>query len=255
MWLSLRQIALVADDIEAVVADLQAVFGIEVGFNDPEIGRFGLQNRVFPVGTQFLEVVSPVRAGTTAGRYLQRRGGNGGYMVICQAEAHAPRKRRIEQLGIRTVVQRDTPIYSLMQLHPRDTGGSFLEIDWHTGAEQTPPPWTHAVGDDWQKAIRTDVIRAIAAAEIQTPEPERLARWWSDIVEIPAGRDEAGNMTIALKDATLRFVPANDGRGEGLGGIDVAAVDRGRALSAARERGLLAEDGTIRICGMRFRLV
>ena len=67
------------------------------------------------------------------GRYLERRKGDGGYMVILQCDDHPPRKRRVEQLGIRRVMESDTPKYTTMQLHPRDTGGSFLEIDFQPG--------------------------------------------------------------------------------------------------------------------------
>ena len=41
----------------------------------------------------------------------------------------------MEELGIRVVAARDTETACLMQLHPQDTGGSFLEIDWHVGAD------------------------------------------------------------------------------------------------------------------------
>ena len=255
MWLRLRQIALVTHDIESVVADVTAVFGLEVGYIDPAVKVFGLQNRLFPIGTQFLEVVSPIQPGTAGGRYLEQRGGDSGYMVICQCDDHAPRKQRVTELGIRTVASHDTETYCLMQLHPKDTGGSFLEIDWHTGADEPVPPWTHAAADGWQQAIRTDVIRAMTAAEIQSPDPEAVARRWSEIVEIPVTRDGDGNAVIRLQNADLRFVPATDGRGEGLGGVDVAATDRDRLLAAARERGVLREDGTILIAGTRFRAV
>ena len=255
MWLRLRQIALIAHDIETVVADLRAVFGLEVGHVDPGVARYGLENRVIPVGSQFLEVVSPIRPGTAGGRYLQQRGGDGGYMVICQCDDHAPRRRRVEQLGIRIVEERAMPTYRLMQLHPKDTGGSFLEIDWHTGADEPVPPWTHGAGEDWRKAIRTDVIQAITAAEIQSADPAAVARRWSEIVEIPVEQDSAGHAVIPLENATLHFVPSADGRGEGLGGVDVAAVDRERLLAAARARGVLREDGTIVVCGTRFRVV
>ena len=60
--LRLRQVALLARDLEATVEDLRAVFGIEVGFRDPGVAFFGLANAVFPVGDAFLEIVSPARA-------------------------------------------------------------------------------------------------------------------------------------------------------------------------------------------------
>jgi hypothetical protein len=61
--------------------------------------------------------------------------------------------------------------------------------------------------------------------------------------------------TLALANATLRFVPDPDGRGEGLGGIDLVATDRARALAAARERGRLGPGDALALCGMRVKLV
>lgn len=99
----LRQVALVAADLAPVVEDLEAVLGIETGFADPGVGEFGLTNAVLPVGDTFLEVVSPATEGTTAGRYLERRNGDGGYMVILQSDALDADRRRFEELGVRVV--------------------------------------------------------------------------------------------------------------------------------------------------------
>jgi hypothetical protein len=256
MWLRLRQIALIVKDVEQVVADLNAVFGLEVAFIDEHLPpAYGLQNRLLPIGTQFLELCSMVRENTAGGRYWDRRGGDGGYMVICQCDDHAPRKARVAELGIRTVASRDTDTSCLMQLHPQDTGGSFLEIDWHEKPDEKFPGWTHAIRGPWQDFIRTDRIRAIAAAEIQSPDPDKLAARWSEIIQEPVARDAAGNLAMKIDNATVRFVPAADGRAEGLGGLDLAATNAKAARDAAQARGLLREDGVIAIGGMRLRLV
>jgi hypothetical protein len=220
--LRLRQIALVAADLDRVVDSFHTELGLEVAFNDPAVATFGLRNAVMPLGHQFVEVVSPIRDGTAGGRYLERRHGDGGYMVILQTDLHAERKRRVAELGVRTVLQHDGAEYCIMQLHPADTGGSFLEIDEQIGGEDLDGPWEPA-GPDWQRARRTDAVTGIAAAEIQSPDPERLATRWSEILERPL--DALGrSFTIELDNATLRFVEATDGRGEGLGGIDVIAA-------------------------------
>jgi hypothetical protein len=212
---------------------------------------FGLQNRVLPVGSQFLEVVAPVREGTAGGRYLDQRGGDGGYMVITQTDDHAAVKGRIAELGVRKVAEHDEPEHHILQLHPRDTGGSFLEIDWH--ADLRPDGEWPPAGDDWRKAVCTDVVEGITAAEIQAADPDRIAARWSDVLQLPLEQEQATPL-LRLENATIRFVPARDGRGEGLGGVDLASADPERARSAAKERGLLAADGTVVICGTRFRL-
>jgi hypothetical protein len=250
--LRLRQIALVARNLAPVVDDLRDVFGLEVAYRDPAVETFGLENAVFPVGHQFLEVVSPIREGTAGGRYLERRGGDGGYMVIFQCDDHARRKRRVEELGIRKALAQDEPEYRLMQLHPRDTGGSFLEIDMQVGGDDMSTAWQPA-GREWQRAVRTEVVRAIAAAEIQSPDPEGLAARWSEILEVPVKRDGA-HPFLSFDNGVVRFVMAADGRGEGLGGLDLAVADRPRLLAAAERRGRRVSETLVEICGMRFRL-
>ena len=105
--LRFRQLALVADELDPVLDDLQNVFGLEVGFRDPGVKIFGLQNAVIPVGNQFVEVVSPIQENTAGGRYLVRRKGDGGYMVILQCDDHPARKARVDEMGIRKVAEHD----------------------------------------------------------------------------------------------------------------------------------------------------
>ena len=82
----IRQICLVAHDLDRVQGQLDAVFGIEVAHRDPGVGNYGLHNVLIPVGNQLLEIVAPKEGEheTPGGRYLKRRGGDGGYMVIMQ---------------------------------------------------------------------------------------------------------------------------------------------------------------------------
>ncbi|HEY2663303.1 MAG TPA: hypothetical protein VGI47_03095, partial [Candidatus Binataceae bacterium] len=61
MWLRLKQLALVARNLPPIVEDLREVFGLEVGFRDPGVKVFGLENAIFPVTNQFIEVVSPIQ--------------------------------------------------------------------------------------------------------------------------------------------------------------------------------------------------
>src|SRR3954453_14462533 len=122
--LRLRQLALVAADLDPVVDDLKSLFGVEVAFNDPSVASFGLKNAVMPVGHQFVEVVAPIQENTAGGRYLDGRKGDAGYMVILQTDDHPPYKQRVDDLGVRKVAEADEKNYSIMQLHPADTSGS-----------------------------------------------------------------------------------------------------------------------------------
>ena len=249
MWLRLRQVALVAAELAPVLDNLQSVFGLEVAFRDPGVATFGLENAVMPVGQQFIEVVAPVKPDTAAGRYLDRRHGDGGYMVITHTDEHARRRERVAELGVRTALEFEEDNYRCMQLHPRDTGGSFLEIDWQRGGEDLGGPWAPA-GPKWQQAARTDVVNGISAVDVQADDADAVASKWSDIVEIDLEGDD--RLRLPLDNADVRFVEATDGRGDGLAGIELVPVDADAALAEADKRGLVTDDGAIVICGTRF---
>ena len=252
MWLRLRQICLVARELKPVEENLKEVLGINVCFRDPGVGLFGLENALFPIGNQLLEVVAPVKEDTAGGRYLDRRGGDGGYMVITQCDDHAPRRSRVEALGIRIAHQFDNEHFLNMQLHPKDTGATFFEIDEQLGegADDIDGPWGPA-GPDWQRAKNTDRVDGILAAELQCDDPEAVAKKWSDIAEIPLVEE----LNLELDNASLRFIPCSDGRPEGLGGLDLSAPGKLEILQTADSLGLQTGDSQVQICGMRLNLL
>ena len=255
MWLRLRQIAALTRDLATVEAQICDILGVEVCFIDPGVGAFGLRNVLIPIGNQLLEVLEPVQDGTAAGRYLDRRGGDTGYMVITQCDDHAPRRARVEALGVRLVS--DTLLGELrhMQLHPKDTGGTFFEIDEQTGpnGNDLDGPWEPA-GPDWKASRRTDRVTGISAAEIQCDDPQKIAERWSEIAEVPLEvRD--GILTFSMDNASLRFVPCTDGRPEGLGAIDVTTSDKAAILKAAEKHGVVTGRDQITLTGLRLNLV
>ena len=252
MWLRLRQICLVAQELGPVEKQLNEVLGIDVCFRDPGVGHFGLENALFPIGNQLLEVVAPVEENTAGGRYLEKRGGDGGYMVITQCDDHLPRRARIEELGVRIAHQFDNHRFINMQLHPKDTGATFFEIDEQLGegAQNIDGPWEPA-GPDWQKSRKLDRVNGILGAELQCEDPADVAKKWSDIAEIPLEDD----LSLALDNASLRFIPCSDGRPEGLGAVDVSAPGRIEILRMAETLGLKTNDSQVYLCGMRINLL
>src|SRR5271154_5352631 len=213
MSIRLRQIALVANKLAPVIEDFKAVFGLEVCYIDPGVGTFGLENSLLPVGNNFIEVVAPIKEGTAGGRYLKRRGGDGGYMVICQADSHAAqleRRDRAAAMNIRVAWEHESGIYHVMQLHPADTGGAFFEIDWDAKGEPEGN-WMPAGGAGWTSARRTEVVTAYTAVEMQSADPRGLADRWSKIADLPLRSDARGRIELPLDNATVRFVEASDG--------------------------------------------
>jgi hypothetical protein len=144
--------------------------------------------------------------------------------------------------------------YTGLQLHPRDTGGAMLEFNHTEGGEALDGPY-HPAGPNWQAAVRTGIVQAMPAAEVQSTDPIALARKWSAIIERPVGTDAAGAPEIRLDLGAIRFIEAADGRGDGLGGIDMTVTDRARLGDRAEALGLTIEDDMILVGGIRFRLV
>jgi len=256
MSIRLRQICLVAEKLAPVIDDFKAILGVDVCFKDPAVATFGLENSLMPFGSNFVEVVAPIKENTAAGRFLKRRNGDGGYMVICQCDSHETqlaRKARAGALNIRTAWEHEGRNFHGMQLHPADTGGAFFEIDWDAKGEPEGH-WEPAGGSGWISAMRTDVVKYFSAVELQAADPKGLAERWSSIAEIPLRKGVDGHFEMPLANASVRFVEATDGRGEGLSAIDIVVPDRNRVVQAAAKRGRKLSDDQINICGVRFNL-
>ena len=81
------------------------------------------------IGDQFLEVVSPIEEGTTAGRLLDKRSGDGGYMVIYEVDDLDRRVEHLSANDVRIVWSGDLPDIRGRHLHPRDVGGDLVATD------------------------------------------------------------------------------------------------------------------------------
>jgi len=243
----LRQIVIAARDRSKVCDELADVFGLGAPFADPGVGEFGLTNAVFPVGDTFLEVVSPDRPDTAAGRFLDRRGGDGGYMNIVQTDDLAAARARVEQLGVRVVWEIAFPDIATIHLHPRDVGGAIVSID----ASDPPRSWRWA-GPDWETRSRSDVTTAVVGAELVATDPEALAQRWSQVL----GRDldaTSDGPEIPLEGGRLRFAAASVAEPE-VAAYELSVVDPDAVRARARSRGLVDRDGHIAIGGTRFDL-
>ena len=256
MTIQLRQICLVARDLDSTIDDLEQIFGIQRCYVDPGVGRFGLVNTLLPIGRNMLEVVVPVEENTAAGRYLDRRNGDGGYMVICQADSkdnqRVVRQRALDN-GVRIAWEVDRGNWNICQIHPGDMRAAFFEIDWDE-VNDFNGNWEPAGGLQWEDKVDQSVTVDYAAVELQGPDPVGLAELWGKVAGLPVRRD-GSVLIMALNNVDIRFVEATDGRGYGLGGLDVKVADRGRILTKAKERNAYVSDDRVDVCGVRFRLL
>lgn len=221
----LRQVALVARDLDATVDELCTTFGLTVCFRDPGVAEFGLHNALMTVGDQFLEVVSPVVDGTTAGRLLDRRGGDGGYMAIFEVDDLDEREEQWARHGVRVVWRGDfdhlSPGIRGRHLHPRDVGGAIVSFD-----QPDPPGSWRWAGPAWTAHADCSVVTAIAGIDVAAADiADMRARW----------RRVGADHSVGFRAAGAR--------GEGIDALHLVAADRDRAGE------------THEVCGVTIKLV
>jgi hypothetical protein len=214
----LRQVALAAADCAATASQLRETFGWPEPFHDPGVGRFGLINAVFAAGDTFVEVVAPVEAGTTAGRYLERRGGDSGYMAIFQMPELEAARQRVASAGVRVVWTSSLADIAGTHLHPKDVPGAIVSLDW----ADPPESWRWA-GPEWTGGAPPHPAGGVTGLTIEVTDPADAAERWAMVLGLTV-TDEAGAATIRLEQARqdLRFVPAAAVGGEGITEVRLA---------------------------------
>ena len=247
--MKLRQIALVASELDIVVNQICGVLGIEVSYNDPGVGKYGLENAVMPLGNTYLEVVVPTQEGTTAGRLLERRGGDGGYMVLNQVDELEPHVNRVTSLGVRVVDEIDVEGGSGRHLHPKDVGAAILSLD----VMDPPDNWVWA-GPNWRDKVHTEIVGEIVGVDLQTSNTEELAKRWSAIVDAPSTKMDNGYM-IRMSSGFVRVVPDINGRGDGVSALHIEVKDIDVLAQRAADHGLTMNDNSIQMCGTTFHFV
>ena len=204
MSLRIRQIVLAARDLQSAVEQAQDTLGLRVIYRDPGVAKFGLENALLQIGDQFLEIVSPTRADTAAGRHLDRHG-DSAYMLILQTDDLARDRARVAQLGVRIVWESEHPDMRAIHLHPKDIGAAIVSLD-----EATPPSSWRWAGPSW----RTDGAAAgqIVAATIAAHDPAALAQRWASVLGIdPPRRTLDENHCLEIAGGAIYFAPLVDG--------------------------------------------
>ena len=221
----LRQAVLVAAELEPLVRELREALGLEEPFRDPGVAEFGLVNAVFAIGDCFLEIVSPERPGTAAGRQLERGGGDGGYMALFDLRDLEAARGRAEALGVRVVWKIELPDISGTHLHPGDVRGAIVSLDssrpygtWRWGG----PRWTEQ--RDERPERPQGELRGITVA---VGDPTAVAARWAEVlgVRAPAGAEPV----LALEGGEVRFRGLREEEHEGIAEIALALPAQTRA--------------------------
>lgn len=243
----IRQIVFAARALKEASATLAALFGLDEPFRDPGVAEFGLDNAVFVFGDQFVEVVSPVREGTTAGRLLDRRG-DSGYMLILQTDDLARERARFAALGVRTVFEADYPDIRAVHLHPKDIGGTIVSVD-----EPRPAASWRWGGPHWRVQPGRRGGQRVVGLTIETPDPQALAQRWAQVLGLAAPDAPGDRLRVQFDGGAVEFGAAG-ARGEGIAGFALAVADRDAVLQSARSLGLPVAGEAITLLGTRITL-
>ncbi len=224
----IRQVALCTDEIwreeQAIVSSL-AVAGVH---RDPP-NVFEMRNVVFAVGDTFLEVLQPTTETAPSAKFLSKRGGPGGYMLIMQVDDLEAARARAAELDIRVVYDEAPARHhgveaAAIHLHPADTGGAIMSLDRMDPVDG----WAWA-GRAWEGHVHTDVVERIVGVELRTSDVESLATRFSALVDRPCSIGENGDWTIGLDGSTVRVVAGPAGEPDQLVAVEMMASDRAAA--------------------------
>lgn len=250
----LRQVAMMAQKIEPVAGQLEYVFGLRVAYRDPPVGVFGLANVLLPAGGEFIEVLEPITEDASGARYLKRRGGDAGYMVILQDDDALAHRARLEAAGVRVIAKSGAGRYRYTHFHPGDCAGVLLSIDSIEDSDYREPlsDWL-AAGENWRD-FESETALGITAVTIQHANPKAAAERWSMLLDRPVSHD-GDAFQVALENEVIRFVPPVDADGTGVVGVEIVVSDLFGVKDRANAAGLLKDDGDILIGGVSFRAV
>ncbi|HWF00203.1 MAG TPA: VOC family protein [Caulobacteraceae bacterium] len=250
----LRQVALMAHQIGPVAQALEAVFGLQVAYRDPGVEVFGLANVVMPAGGEFIEVLEPLRPDASGARYLTRRGGDAGYMVILQDEDAPGHRARVTAMGVREIARSDGRRYRFTHFHPSDVAGILLSIDDVVGADWSEPlgDWPPA-GPEWRDHP-SHVVSGLEAVTVQARDPRAAATRLAEVIGRPMTTLDGG-LSIPLDRGVIRFVSPIDEDGTGVVGVDLRCHDPSGAITRAAAARYPLLDGAVLIGGVAFRPV
>jgi hypothetical protein len=229
----LRQLVLASRDLPTARAEIELSLGLLDPFRDEGVAHFGLRNAVYALGDTFIEVVSPQRGDTAAGRHIDRRGGDCGYMVMFEVADAAAVRQRLTDLGIRTIWDTTHDDIVDLHLHPKDVGAAIVALDvatpvgsWRWGG----PAWTARVPRHGPGGLRSLTVGAV--------DPAAACQKWAAVLD--AQTIDSTSVELDGGRQRIIFVTVDQPQDEGIIGVEV----EGTAATAACD-----------IAGVRFQPV
>ena len=246
----LRQLVIATSEIDLLADSICDLFELKRTFSDPELIVFGLQNVLIPVGDTFLEVVTPIKENTSAERFLKKRSGDGGYMVIVDSVDLEQERERLENVRMNIVWYENRKFDGIhgqsLHLHPKQVGGAILSIDNMKPASS----WLWA-GTEWEKDTNKSLVSHLSGVNICSPDPDNLLSNW----EKALGRERSLDGTsINLSGSSINFVINTQSQSEHISAFQIHTAKRLEIEKRAARLGVLINNN-IHLGGVDFLLV
>ena len=246
----LRQLVIATSEMDVLAESICDLFELRRTFSDPELIVFGLANVLIPLGDTFLELVTPVQENTSAGRFLKKRGGDGGYMVIVDSPDLEQERRRLETVEMDIVWHENRKTDGIhgqsLHLHPKQVGGAILSID-----NMTPTSSWLWAGTDWRKDINKSLVSHLSGVNICGPHPENLLSNW----EIALGKKTTiGSNSINLERSNIDFIMNTQSQSEYVSAFQIHTEKRSEVEKRAVSKGFFINNN-IHLGGIDFLLV
>jgi hypothetical protein len=238
--LYLRQIVLAVADLPKTADDLCYVFDTEIVHTDPSVSEYGIRNVVVRLGSQFVELVTPLGNSAPINRYLSRHG-EGLYAVLLQCDDDMTYRRRADELKIRRVLELEFGEFRCFQLHPIDAEISvILEID-----QQPNGPYGAYYPGGGGPAAPLSAPPVITGISVATADPGKLAERWGELL-LRSARIDSKHAAVSLDNAELHFLS----RADPADTIGISVHDPEDTIERAASRGLPTGDSRVQAGGI-----
>ena len=232
----LRQLVFVSKERDRLAKVICDVFELKEAYNDPGLISFGLENVLIPLNDTFFEIVMPVQENTTAERFLDKTGSEGGYMIIVDVENFEEENKRVINSKIKIVWNGDRKEEDIhartIHLHPKQVGGAILSLDKMIPEDE----WLWA-GTNWKEQINKSLVDSISGVILKSSDPDKLCSQWE--LALGKKRDEDKTFNISLDQSNISFVKDINSKEDGIFAFIVKALNPEKIIKNAKSKDLL----------------
>ena len=249
----LRQVAFLVPDLEAARGLYRRYLGMEPCFSE-DLSYYGLRNAVMPAGRgTFVELLQPTRDGSSAARYLARRG-PAPYLLIFETKDYANLIPHLQSLGLRITEEPPRIQGKSAFIHPSSANGVLMQIvEVAAGADPWPP-----AGPIWPAVESRAMTRQLRQVAVLVHDLDQAIEHWGRMFGIQATKRfevsftnlEIAVLPLGVKDTFIELAQPTGSDSPSQRFLD--RYGEGLYLTIYEIDDSLAIDAHLQECGARF---